>query len=67
MSKKRVAKRKVPRKGKQANDLLSPQSANTTDDIFENTEKLYKVFCIQIGFVPLVCLLLFNELIRVIE
>ena len=44
MSKKKVAKRKVPRKGKQSNELLSPESAIKSDDIFENTEKLYKVF-----------------------
>ena len=43
MSKKKVAKRKVPRKGKQKTDSLSPQSANTTDDIFEDSEKLYQV------------------------
>ena len=43
MSKKKIAKRKVPRKGKQNNASLSPESASTTDDIFDNTEKLYQV------------------------
>ena len=43
MSKKRVAKRKVPRKTKQKDDTLSPESANRNEDIFEDTEKLYLV------------------------
>lgn len=42
MSRKKVAKRKVPRKGKQKNDLLTPQAANTNEDIFEDSEKLYQ-------------------------
>jgi len=58
MSKKRVAKRKVPRKGKQTNDLLSPQSANTTDDIFENTEKLYQKVAERFPDLPLSTVLL---------
>ena len=44
LSKKKIAKRKVPRKGKQSSELLSPESASKIDDIFDNTEKLYKVF-----------------------
>lgn len=44
MSKKRVAKRKLPKKGKQKSDTLSPESASNNDDIFEDNEKLYQVF-----------------------
>eukprot|EP00794_Sanderia_malayensis_P020142 gene20142-22115_t len=41
MSKKRVVKRKVPKKGK-AKDSLSPDTANATADVFEDSDKLYK-------------------------
>ncbi len=42
MSKKRVAKRKVPRKTK-PNDTLSPETASSSGDVFEDTEKFYAV------------------------
>ncbi|XP_065067990.1 uncharacterized protein LOC135693430 [Rhopilema esculentum] len=41
MSKKKVAKRKVPRKSKQKDGLLSLPSTGGSEDIFEDTDKLY--------------------------